>query len=179
MHYSSHRFSTTSTLELRVIAGILLAVLVFTVSSTGIADAQDYPPFPILYGGIVLADGEPVPEGTRLSAQVGDYETWTNVEENGKYRNLLLGPPDDSYYGKEITFHVLGNIAIEKDTFLPADAPVFKDVEYNLNILTDEESSELENPSGANWTTPLLIVLGVVGTAVAVTVIIAVWRKRA
>lgn len=96
--------------------------------------AQELPPFPILYGGRALVDGEPVAEETRLVARVGDYETWTTVEKDGAYRNLLVSPPSREYFYVPVTFHAMGLTADEQDVFLPAGAPIFKDVGFDLRF---------------------------------------------
>ncbi len=178
MNYLIHNSPNNLTRVLQATAGISLVVAIVGVLGTGTALAQDYPPFPILYGGIALAGDGPLPEGTRLVARVGDHETWTTVEENGSYRNLLLGPPDEGYYNKIITFHALGRDAVEKDVFLPVGAPVFKDAGFDLHFPTNQESAVSATPSGTNWTTVLLIVAGVAAVTMATVGGIIVWRKR-
>ncbi len=178
MDYSIHRLPNSLTRVLLSTAGISLVVVMIGVLGAGTTLAQGYPPFPILYGGIALADGAPLPEGTRLVARVGDHETWTTVEENGGYRNLLVGPPDDGYYYKEITFHALGRDAVETDIFLAADAPVFKDAGFDLHFPTNLESAVSESPSDANGTTVLFIAAGLAIVTVATVAGAIVWRKR-
>ena len=110
----------------------VLCVLLLAQGSTAIA--QDIPPFPILYGGRALLNGDPLPEGTRLVARVRDYETWTFVERDGTYRNLLVGPPSRDYYNATVTFHVQGLRAEEQDVFRPAGEPTFRDVGFDLHF---------------------------------------------
>ena len=178
MDYSIHSSPKRLIYMWCTIAGISLVVTLVGVLAMGTALAQDHLPFPILYGGIALADGEPFPEGTRLVARVGDHETWTTVEENGRYRNLLVGPPDNGYYYKEITFHALGRDAVEKDVFLPANAPAFKDVGFDLHFPTNQESAVSVTPSDPTWTAPLLIILGVTAATLAMLGGAIVWRRR-
>ena len=103
-----------------------------------VAYAQDgppeLPPFPTLYGGRALVDGEPLPDGTRLTARIGDYETEVVVEEGGYYRNLLLAPPSGEYYSRPVTFHALNMTAAENDVFVQMAAPVFKDVGFDIHF---------------------------------------------
>ena len=113
---------------------LALAVCVLLLAQGGPALAQEIPPFPILYGGRALVDGEPLPEGTRLVARVGDYETWTTVEQSGAYRNLLVAPLSREYHYVPVTFHALEMVAEERDVFLPSGAPIFKDIGFDLHF---------------------------------------------
>ena len=178
MDHSIHSFPTDLIHMWRVAAMISLVMTFLGLLTPGKALAQDYPPFPILYGGIALTDGVPLPEGTRLVARVGDHETWTTVEENGSYRNLLVGPPDDGYYYKVITFHVLGRDAVETDVFLPADAPVFKDAGFDLHFPTNQGNAVSESPSDTNGTTVLFIATGVAAVTMAALAGAIAWRRR-
>lgn len=178
MDHSIHSFPKDLIHMWRAAAMISLVMTFLGLLTPGKALAQDYPPFPILYGGIALADGVPLPEGTRLVARVGDHETWTTVEDNGLYRNLLVGPPDDGYYYKVITFHALGRDAVEADVFLPTDAPVFKDAGFDLHFPASLESAVSGTPSDTNRTTVLFIAAGLAAVIVAAVAGAIVWRKR-
>ena len=114
--------------------GLAFVLCVLLLAQGSPALAQDIPPFPVLYGGRALLNGEPLPEGTRLVARVRDYETWTFVERDGTYRNLLVGPPSRDYFNAPVTFHLLGLRAEEQDVFQPAGAPIFKDVGFDLHF---------------------------------------------
>ncbi len=129
-------------------ASILLPLIMSVVPLA--VQAQDgppeLPPFPILYGGRALLDGEPIPEGTGLTVRVGDYEAETVVEEDGHYRNLLVAPPIGDYYSQLVTFHALNMAAAEEDLFVEATAPVFKEVGFDLHFtrtVSDETSTLL------------------------------------
>ena len=114
-----------SSLKLTELFTALAAAVTFLLIA-GQTEAQELPPYPILYGGSVVINGEFAPLGTQLSARVGDYVTDVLVEEDGAYRNLLLQPPSSEYYGLEITFHILGALAEQRDTFIQSGGPVFK-----------------------------------------------------
>lgn len=178
MKYSSHSFPKDLIYLWCATAMISLVMTFLELLTPGNALAQDYPPFPILYGGIALADGVPLTHGTRLVARVGDYETWTTVEDNGRYRNLLVAPPDDSYYYKVITFHALGGDALEKDVFLPIGAPVFKDVGFDLDFPVNQGSVASESSSDTNRTGILFITAGLAILAMAAVAGAIVWRKH-
>ncbi len=150
-------------------AGILLWLLVSLVLPA--VQAQDgppeLPPLPILYGGRALVDGEPLPEGTRLTARVGDYEAETVVEEDGHYRNLLLAPPSGEYYAQPVTFQALNMTAAETDIFVETLAPVFKDVGFDIQFtrtVSDETSAFL---TWALFTGVLLFVAALIGWLLA------------
>ena len=114
--------------------GLALFLLILTQAGLALAQDQEMPPFPILYGGRALMDGQPLPEGTRLEARIRDYVTWTSVLQDGNYRSLLVGPPSRDYYLGTVTFHALGVTAQEQDVFRPAGAPDFKDVGFDLHF---------------------------------------------
>lgn len=125
-----------SSVKLIELFAAFAAAVTFLLIS-GQIEAQELPPYPILYGGTVVINGELAPPGTQVSARVGDYVTDVLVEENGGYRNLLLQPSGSEYYGLEITFHVLGALAEERDTFIQSGGPTFKHAglsAFNLNV---------------------------------------------
>ena len=129
-----------------------------------VALAQEPPPFPILYGGRALMDGEPLAEGTTLVARVGDYETETTVERNGVYRNLLVSPTGPEYFYAPVTFHAMGATAEEGDVFLPASTPVFKDVGFDLHFRSQEDKGGLFQPWMAIVASvPVVVLAGWVG----------------
>ena len=150
--------------------------------------AQEPPPFPVLYGGHVLIDGEPASPGTVVTARVGDYEVSTVVEvgEEGLYRNLLVQPPSSDYYDMPVTFHVLGATALEQDVFKRSGAPAFKstgDAAFDLHLQLSLEAEPEETPiaaggsdGGGGLLGPFLVGTGVAGLAGAVGM--WVFRRR-
>jgi hypothetical protein len=87
---------------------LAISLFIFLPQSTfAVVQNDEMPPFPILYGGRALMDGQPLPDGTKIEARIDDYVTWALVIENGMYRNLLVGPPNREYFYKTITFHTL------------------------------------------------------------------------
>lgn len=77
------------------------------------AYAQDagFPPWPIIYDGHVFVDGELLREGL-LTARVGDWESLSVPVVGGVFRCadpcLIVGPPDFSYLGQPVSFHLAG-----------------------------------------------------------------------
>ena len=140
-----------SSVKLIELFAAFAAVVTFLLIS-GQIEAQELPPYPILYGGTVVINGELAPPGTQVSARVGDYVTDVLVEENGGYRNLLLQPPRSEYYGLEITFHVLGALAEERDTFVQSGGPMFKHTglsAFNLTFTVVTQGIPSPTPSQA------------------------------
>lgn len=140
-----------SSLKLTKMFTALAAVITFLFISVQ-AEAQELPTYPILYGGTVVINGELAPPGTQLSAKVGDYATDVLVEENGGYRNLLLQPPRSEYYGLEVTFHVLGALAEERDIYVQSGGPMFKHSglsAFNLNFTVVTQGLPSPTPSKA------------------------------
>ena len=100
--------------------GALLTLL------TDTARAQEaLPPLPTLYLGVaLLSDGTAVTEGLFIVARFGDVESDpVDVEEGGQY-NLLVAPPDDSYHGEEVTFHLEGVVQAQDTDTLNAKSGV-------------------------------------------------------
>ena len=116
----------------RAMCSLALCILLF--AHAGSLSAGDMPPFPFLYGGQALVGDEPIPEGTILFAKVGGYQTWTAVEKDGNYRNLLVAPPNAQYYNMPVTFHVMDTVAAEHDVFSSGSAPVFKSQSFDLHF---------------------------------------------
>ncbi len=99
------------------------------------SDPTAFPPFPNIYRGSVTIAGQPVQAGTPIFARIGAYQTPTIQATDGRYANLILGPPSASYLGRTITF-----FAVVNDTEIQAaEAAVFvrtslTDILKNLNL---------------------------------------------
>ena len=188
-----------------VVRGLFWLSLVFLVGE-GSAMAQEPPPFPVLYGGRLLIDGEPAPPGIEVMARVGDYETSTVVEvgEEGRYRNLVVQPPNSEYYELPVTFHALGTTALEQDVFKRSGGPVVKatgdaafDLHFQLPLEAEPEetptvagpmetpiaTSVEETPTAAGGSDgggglPVPFLVGIVAAGLAVAVGVWVFRRR-
>ncbi|GEM_PF-4091680 len=128
--------------------GFLMAVGALTVQAV---EAQELPPFPYLYGGVALVDGAPAASGAVLTVRVGDWSNGVTIQQGGAYANLMVAPPDKSYYLKPITFELNGMTAQEEDVFLPGAGPTFKDRGYVLHFVsqTDVTATPTVVPSPA------------------------------
>ncbi|MBI2872876.1 MAG: hypothetical protein HYY00_06785 [Chloroflexi bacterium] len=147
----------------------LLCVLALSVAGAG---AQEPPPVPLTYpvvfeGRALLGDG-PAPDGTVVVGKVKDWESGPVAVEGGRYRNLLVAPPDPAYYGETVTFHMSNGVALETGTFDSRSGP--KTQELDLHFSATGASS-----GGLPW--------GVVGGGLAVVagvslmvLVFVVWR---
>ena len=171
-----------------LLLGLLPALVwigLVSFTSGGRVAAQEFPPFPILYGGHVWINDEPAPPGTVLVARVGDYETSTVVEEDGRYQNLLVQPKSSDYYDLPITFHALEATAQENDTFLQSGAPEFKtafDLHFHLSqtgpsaqptptlVVVPDDASDQRSVL-------LIALLAVAGVVVAAGVLVTLRRR--
>lgn len=120
--------------------GFVLTLVFHVAFGSGSVKAvsfAEFPPAPILYGGRVYINDQLVETGTELQAQVGDYQITVSVEPNGLYRNLLVQPPDSSYYDRKVTFHILDMVAVEVDVFTQSGSPIFKTT-FDIHFLEDK-----------------------------------------
>ena len=93
---------------IRLLMTALAALLLGGGALSALAQAA-FPPWPLLYEGTVLQDGEPA-EGM-VFARVGDWESDHVPVEDGAFRCadpcLIVGPPSFDYIGKPVTFHLI------------------------------------------------------------------------
>lgn len=86
-----------------------MAALLLGVGAAGALAQTALPPWPLLYEGTVLQDGDPA-EGT-VFARVGDWESHHVPVKNGAFRCadpcLIVGPPSFDYIGEPVTFHLI------------------------------------------------------------------------
>ena len=86
-------------------------------------------PMPIVYSGTVTINGSPAPDGLELFAIIGDYTSETIITKGGQYAGLAVGPPDKSYIGDKITFHIVSlpnQQSSQIDTSTNPPSPIFK-----------------------------------------------------
>ena len=100
-------------------AGILAAVAAvgLTALPVDVANGQAPPPIPALYSGSATVSGTPVPDGLLITARVADYVSEPATVMDGRYEALAVSPPDDTFAGKTVTFHLDGIQADQTDTF--------------------------------------------------------------
>ena len=91
---------------------LALAVAVLLGGNAALAQDQSIPPWPILFQGTALLNGEPVQDGT-LTVRVGDWESPKPVPvRDGVFdcgaACLIAGPPSLAYLDLPVTFHLDG-----------------------------------------------------------------------
>jgi len=93
-------------------------------------------PMPIVYSGSVTINGSPAPDGLELFATISDYKSENIIIIGGQYAGLAVGPPDKSYTGDKITFHLV-NLPSQKasqiDNSINPPSPIFKS-NFNLDF---------------------------------------------
>ena len=96
-----------------VAAALTAGLVALSVSASPVhAQVGTPPPFPIVYRGEVYVDGVLLSDReARLTVRVGDWESRPGLfsSSSGRLLSLVAGPPDHSYIGLTITFH-LGDV---------------------------------------------------------------------
>ena len=118
---------------------ILLAVATLAAAVfASDAFAQAPPPFPFLYQGTAkTSDGASVPDGLQIFAMVGDYKSEPIDVENGRYRDLVVGPPSSDFFNKDIIFVLWDVEADETATFTRVGFPAFRKLNLTFPRLPD------------------------------------------
>ena len=138
--------------------------------------AQDEPPgpppsLPILFDGEVLVNGEPPTGPAELVARVGDWETNPVAVEEGAFRSLIVAPPDISYAGETVTFHLLVASAggpSDLQASYTFEFPLLE--EPRLESVTLEFQAQAEEPAPAPTPAEAAEPAGEAGTAPAAVV---------
>ena len=91
---------------------LALAVAALLGGNAALAQDQSIPPWPILFQGTALLNGEPVQEGT-LTVRVGDWESPRPTPVSDGIFDcgaacLIAGPPSLAYLDLPVTFHLDG-----------------------------------------------------------------------
>ena len=121
----------------------VLSSLIVALPLLGAAPHQERPPFPVIYGGSVFVQGAPAPAGLSVVGCVIDCSRYKSdpvlTDETGKYRTLVVGPPNETFQNEEITFWIeneFGAIqAAETGTFDPTIVSLTR----TLNLRFGEE----------------------------------------
>ena len=122
---------------------VLVAAVAWGLLLPGSAGAQAPPPAPVIYSGTATAGGVPVPDGFTIVGRVGTYESEPIVVKDGAYLVLSVGPPDTTFSGLMVTFHLDGVQADQEVTFLSAALPAVFTVDLtfpNLPVPTPTPS---------------------------------------
>ena len=134
---------------------ILLFTLINTSSHYAHASSHDegFPPFPYLVIGTVEVNGAFLPNASGLTAKVGDWETRPVDVTDGSFGTapgipIVIGPPNDSYVGKTVTFHLPEGL-IADQTFLFESLPEPAFTEQNLTFSSSGNPSLPANETPA------------------------------
>ncbi|MEX2598098.1 MAG: hypothetical protein WD533_00410, partial [Dehalococcoidia bacterium] len=105
-----------------VLAAVLLGLALWPAGA--FAQGESAPPWPLLYQGEVYVDGEPLSGNAVLTVRVGDWESKEVPVTGGTFRCadpcLIAGPPDSSYIGEPVTFHLNGEHQAARTFAFPA-----------------------------------------------------------
>ncbi len=108
-----------------VIAGILVSLIVLIIEAwapAGDVSAQGSPPpIPSVYSGKIRVAGNVPDLDLLVTARIGDYESEPILVQNGQLQALQIAPPNGTYIGRDITFHIDGVQADETRKFSPGD----------------------------------------------------------
>jgi hypothetical protein len=113
-----------------------LAMLGLLMSATLVSlwpvslEAQGIPPIPALYSGTVLVGNETPPDGLTITARILDFESQPSTITDGKYELLIVGPPDESFIGETITFHLDSLQADQTDIYVPGSVDLSFDLTF-------------------------------------------------
>lgn len=111
---------------------------------------QGFPPFPYLVVGTVQVDGSFISESSVLTARIDDWETRPVTVTDGSFGTapgipIVIGPPNASYLGKTVTFH-LGTELIAEQSFTFENLPEPAFLQQNLTFIS---SFDVPLPSDA------------------------------
>ena len=118
----------------------VLALLFLSPAHAAFASSHEagFPPFPYLITGTVEVDGSFLDESSGLTARVGDWESRPVTVTEGSFGNapgipIVVGPPNTSYAGQTVSFHLPGgSVADQSFTFELLAQPAF--LEQNLTF---------------------------------------------
>ena len=102
----------------------LLSVLAIYALMPALVFGQSPPPLPSIYSGTVTVAGETAPDGIIIFAMLGDYISPSVTVANGRYVGLTVGPPNVSFAGQLVTFHIETVQADETAKFIAYSLPV-------------------------------------------------------
>ena len=102
----------------------LLSALAIYALMPALVFGQSPPPLPSIYSGTVTVAGETAPDGIIIFAMIGDYISPSVTVTNGRYVGLTIGPPNVSFAGQVVTFHIETVQADETAKFIAYSLPV-------------------------------------------------------
>ena len=112
---------------------------------------QGFPPFPYLVVGTVQVDGSFISESSVLTARIDDWETRPVTVTEGSFGTapgipIVIGPPNASYLGKTVTFH-LGTELIAEQSFTFENLPEPAFLQQNLTFISSFDVPQPSDPT--------------------------------
>ena len=140
--------------------GLLAILALVTLLLPAALVAQEPPPIPLFFQGMVSIDGEPAPVGTIISAEIEGVEVAgpEGITEAGRYGILIEA---DDNIGKTVVFKVNGIVAGQHEYVDPWETPT---VELDLSIagpvstythgltISSTEGGSVTNPGEGTFT---------------------------
>ena len=157
-------------------AAALAAGFAALVMSAPPAHAQEGlpAPYPIVYQGDVYVDGALLlVQEAELTLRIGDWESRPALfGSRGELLSLVAGPPDFSYIGETITFHMGGMEASQRFVFPTLGRPRLDPIRLDFTTAEDGGSS-------FPWAT-VVGGVAIAGVALAFLTVLALrlWRRR-
>ena len=102
-----------------------LSVLgVFGSGQTAYA-AGGIPPWPVIYSGSVTLGGSPAPDGLWIVGRMDGYTSVPLEIRDGRMSGLAVGAPDQTFFGKTITFELRKDPAVEEGATVADETDIF------------------------------------------------------
>ncbi len=135
------------------VAGIVVVSALVVAASA--VRAQEQPVRPTIYNGSLTFNGQPLLDGLKVLARIGDYETASVISKNGRYQGLTVRPPKQRYLGKMVTFHVESTQAYETEKFVPGKSgPNFTRYIFDLTFPALPMRPPTPTPTATNTPVP-------------------------
>ena len=111
----------------------LILVTLFALSIFGLfatpkaahAAGGSIPPWPVIYSGSVTLGGAPAPDGLWIVGRMDGYTSVALEIRNGRMSGLAVGAPDQSFFGKTITFELRRDPALEEGSTVADQTDIF------------------------------------------------------
>ena len=195
---------------------ILLAIVInLIVLSVALAAAPEQglsqPPGPVFYRGEIFVMDEPGETDLTLVACIDGCESETGwqsapaiIPEPGRYISLSIGPPEHSFVGKQVTFHLITEFGITQadETVIYNSARTPDELTQSLDLHFGEAPPKEATPTPTltptitpiPTSTPVLpipgdssvprlsrivLIVGIIAVAVGAAVLFLVRRRRA
>ena len=139
------------------VAALLMGWLAVHLHGVVTAQPLPPPPAPAVYRGSAKVGGFPVPDGLAIVARIAPgYETTPVTVKNGRYLLLQVSPPDSTFVGKTMTFHLDGVQAHRTDRFEPGKQGPTKGSLLVLDLTFSMLPVPTPTPTPEPTTTPTL-----------------------